>query len=149
MAINCYDNSNSDRNKDINMQITIDDLTPQLKEIAEAIGLEETIALARAKGGHVIWNGQTPDPEVVEAIGLDATIKLARLFSGFAIELNTLKKVEINARARVVAAMLESGANTTQIYKRAKLTRNQARGVIRSLEKASGKNTDQISLPLP
>jgi DNA-binding CsgD family transcriptional regulator len=133
------------------IKITIEDLPPQLREIADEIGLESTLLLVKAKGGHVIWNGPNPSPDVVEAIGLEAARKFTDLFRGFPIELNTLESARASATSKAVAELVAQGVNATRIYKRLGLTRNQARYHIKrglSQLQAKGKDTDQISLPL-
>ena len=114
------------------MEICEDDLSPQLKAIADVIGLSATIALSRALGGRLIrFSPLSPPQEAVDVIGTELVEKLCQLFDREVIELNTIDRTEGRAIARYVHEASDQGLNTLQICRKLKIGRATVRSILK------------------
>jgi hypothetical protein len=134
------------------MEIWKEDLSPQLKTIAEVIGLDETIILARALGGRLLkLSRKSPPHQVIKAIGVDAADKLCELYDGVAIELNTIERTEGRAIARSVYKASDDGLNTLQICEQLSLSRATVRSILKrrnQVPKPSVKDKEETVIQL-
>jgi Mor family transcriptional regulator len=113
-------------------RVYIEDLPPQLAEIAEVIGLESTIKLAQARGGQSFWIALSiPNQGLVEIMGANAAQDFQKIYGGGPIECNTLYSAVHSAICRDVLLASKGGKSIGEICQQYQISRSRVRAIIK------------------
>lgn len=113
--------------------VSLQDLPPLAREIAECIGVEATLALSREYGGQMYKVPKNPRPgsRLVNAIGMEAAQKFGYFFGGEQINIFNAKIVMTLKRREEVLALVRSGQiNKTEAATRLGMTTRWVRHLV-------------------
>lgn len=93
--------------------ITLDDLSPMLRELAEAIGIQDTLTFMRAFSGRwigvpITFSGK-PDHPLIERLGEDLANRILEFYSGQCVQVPCGKNLKIAIAKRRVCQDWQAG----------------------------------------